>query len=136
MKKITLLLFCMLMPSVVFGVDVLASCGASKGHGYYFSDGWEEDWITDGRIILVQDGDNFDILYGTKYQSLTGYKEDGAEVIVLYRTDSLIRVGAFNEYYTDIFNFSLKDKTVAWSSNKAAIIASTPKTAVYVAECE
>ncbi len=143
MKKTTILsLFCMFMPNVVFGAaglenpEAIAVCGASKGHGYYFSDGWQKDGVSEGQIILFRDSvsNEFDILFGNNVQNLNGYRQDDANVILLYADDDIIRIGAFHDNYTDIYSFSKNQGVVAWSSNKSGPIV--PKAAVYVADCE
>ena len=62
------------------GLSVWAMCGASQGQGYYFKDdfmnpdgpNWTEDGISDGQITLVENGDQFDILFGDVARA-TGY---------------------------------------------------------------
>jgi hypothetical protein len=52
--------------------EVIIHCGGSQGTSYFFYDelfypegpGWEDDGITNGRIILVREGDEWDILFG------------------------------------------------------------------------
>ncbi len=133
MKKITLLLFCMFMPSVVFGIEILATCGKSKGEEYSFTDGWQESSVS-GRITLLKNGEDFDILNTSSINKQYSYREDGFEVFPLYMDEGFIRVGAFHGIVTEIYNFSIKDKKLAWSSNRSGNLF--PKTAVYVADCE
>ncbi len=134
MKKITLLLFCMFMPSVVFGAEVLMDCGSSKGEEYSFIDGWQKTSISSGKIILVADGDELDVLVSTSVQKLESYREMGFNVVTLYIGEGYIRLGAFANKVTEIFNFSIEDKKVAWSVNRSGDFF--PKTSVYLADCE
>ena len=122
------------------GLSVWAMCGASQGQGYYFKDdfmnpdgpNWTEDGISDGQITLVENGDQFDILFGD-VAGATGYVQDGAQVILLHLSDKYIRVGAFHNNYADIYNFDRQTSEVVWSSNKSGPI--TGKVSVYVAKC-
>ncbi len=139
MKKITLLLslFCMLMPSVVFGQEVVMSCGGSKGHAYYFDGGWEEDSITDGKIILTIEGEEFDVLFSTGAQKMRSYRESGVAIVALSANEYLIRIAVLHDTFSSIYNFLPKKKKVAWSLNVSEkIIADISKVAVYVADCE
>ena len=133
MKKITLLLFCMLMPSVVFGIEILATCGESKGEEYSFIDGWQKSSVS-STITLILDGEDFDILNSSSINKHYSYKEDGLKVLPLYVGEGFIRVGAFHESVTEIYNFSIEDKKVSWSVSRSG--ATFPKTSVYVADCE
>ena len=71
--------------------------------------GWHKDGINNGRIILTKDGDNWDILFGDAAGS-SGYRSDGATVILLAWTDEFIRLGAFANNYSDVYNFNLKEQ--------------------------
>lgn len=129
-------------PATAQDVDgVLARCGASKGHGYFFKDEnfnptgpeWEDDGISNGKIILVRLGDEWDI----QFDDIAGaysYRQDGANVLPLMNTPGMLSVGAFGALYADIYIFDLANKNVAWSSNKLGPIGS--KVAVYSADCQ
>ena len=120
--------------------EVLMHCGSSKGQAYFFNDkimnpepsGWQDDGISKGRIILSKDGEDWDVLFGDALSS-SGYRSDGAAVILLHSSDNFIRIGAFHYNYSDIYNFNLKEKTVVWSSNKSGPLMG--KVAVYFSDC-
>jgi hypothetical protein len=119
---------------------VIARCGASKGHAYFFAapmnpDGprWVEDGISNGKIVLVRLGDEWDIQFDDVLDS-SGYRQDGARVMLLMQNESLVTVGAFSAQYVDIYTFDLDGREVAWTSNKHGPIA--PKSAAYRAKCE
>ena len=122
------------------GLFVWAMCGPSKGQGYFFKDSimnpngpsWEADAISNGQITLVESADQFDIIFGDAYRA-SGYREDGAQVILLQATDKYLRVGAFADSYADIYNFDRENLEVAWSSNKSGPFSG--KVAVYVSKC-
>ena len=119
---------------------VLIHCGPSKGQAYFFNhptwnpnpSGWADDGISNGRIILTSENEEWDILFSDSFNS-TGYRSDGADVILLSSDENFIRIGAFADLYTDIYNFNLKEKTVVWSSNKSGPFAG--KVAVYFSDC-
>ncbi len=139
MKKITLLLslFCMLMPSVVFGQEVVMSCGGSKGHGYYFTGGWFEDSISDGKTILTIEDGEFDVSFSTGVQKMKSYRESGVAVVALSANEELIRIAVLHETFASIYNFLPKQNKVVWSLNVSKeIIADISKVAMYVADCE
>ena len=121
-------------------LEVLAMCGSSQGRGYFFKHelfnpsggSWLEDGISNGQITLVRDGEEVDILFGDAVGS-TGYRQDGAQVIILHFGDKFIRVGAFADNYTDIYNFDRLEKKLAWSSNKSGPLMG--KVSVYESNC-
>ena len=63
----------------------------------------------------------------------SGYRQDGAQVIILHFGDKFIRVGAFADNYTDIYNFDRLEKKLAWSSNKTGPLMG--KVSVYESNC-
>ncbi|WP_121896692.1 hypothetical protein [Rhodophyticola porphyridii] len=119
--------------------ELVAHCGASEGRGYFFFDelfnpngpAWETDGISGGRIILVREGDNWDILFGDAVGSF-GYRQDGATVVLLSNTGDYITVGAFTENYVETYTFNLRDNEVVWTCHKTGPI---PKVAIYRADC-
>ena len=131
-----LLVALMLMIGSPAGAEVLLHCGASKGKTFYFSYGsqpaeWIEDRISNGRIILTRDGNDWDILFNDA-SSQSDYRADGATVLLLFRDERYIRVGAFDEEYSDIYNFDFKDRVGAWSSSKSTLMG---KVGVYFSDC-
>ena len=120
--------------------EILIHCGPSNGQAYFFNDptfnpnpsGWQEDGMSKGRIILSKEGEDWDILFGDALGS-NGYRSDGATVIPLASNERFIRVGAFADHYSDVYNFNLIEKTVVWSSNKSGPLMG--KVAVYFSDC-
>ncbi len=129
-----------LCPSLAIADGVLARCGASFGTGYFFHDDvtnpggpeWSTDRITDGNLLLVRLGDEWDIQFGDSIGEY-GYRQDGAEVIPLGQADGMLTVGAFRGTYTDIFTFDFEGDEVVWTSHKTGTVIK--KVAVYRAEC-
>ena len=91
------------------------------------------DGISNGQITLVHDGSNIDILFGDAARA-TGYREDGAEVALLYFGEKYIRIGAFHDNFAEIYNFDRENSEVAWSSNKSGPLGG--KVAVYTSKCQ
>lgn len=120
--------------------EVVAHCGASQGISYYFYDevfnpdapGWVEDGISSGRIILVREGDEWDILFGDAAGS-TSYRNDGAVVVLLAQNERFITVGAFTPFYSETYTFNLVDNEVVWTSHKTG--TPVPKVAIYRSDC-
>lgn len=120
--------------------EVIIHCGPSEGTSYFFRqeflnpDGpsWEDDGISNGRIILVREGDEWDILFGDIAGNY-GYRQDGAEVLLLNSNEGFLTVGAFSNNYVEIYTFNLIDREVAWTSHKTG--TPIPKVAAYHADC-
>ena len=98
--------------------EVVMHCGASLGKSYFITDpifnpepsSWQEDGMSNGRIILTKEEDDWDILFGDALGS-TGYRSDGASVVLLAVTDRFLRIGAFHQNYADIYNFDFAEKS-------------------------
>ncbi len=126
--------------SAIAAEGVLARCGASKGYGYFLYDeimnpkgpSWNEDGISDGKILLVKLGDEWDIQFGDTVGEY-GYRQDGAKVIPLGGADGKMTIGAFAGSYTDVYTFDFTQKEVVWSSHK--IGTPIPKVGTYRANC-
>lgn len=120
--------------------EILMHCGPSKGQAYYFNDptfnpnpsGWSDDGIKNGRIILSKEGEEWDILFGDAAGS-SGYRSDGASVFMLSANDRFIRIGAFADNYSDIYNFDFIEKTVVWTTNKSGPFMG--KVGAYFSDC-
>lgn len=120
---------------------VVIRCGASAGHAYFFKDDlmnpggpqWEEDGISNGKIILVKLGEEWDIQFDDAAGAY-GYRADGAKVAPLLSAGNFLTVGAFHENYVDIYNFDLTHREVAWTSNKVGTLIS--KAAIYQSACD
>ena len=118
----------------------LARCGASKGAGYFFHDEiwnpsgpeWTEDGLSNGKIVLIRLGDEWDILFDDTLGA-SGYRNDGAGVLPLGAAKNMLTVGVFHPNYSDIFTFDFEGSEVVWTSHKIG----TPiaKVAIYRSEC-
>jgi TPR repeat protein len=119
---------------------VLARCGASSGYSYFFGDpaykpsgsSWEEDGMSQGNILLVRLGDEWDIQFGDSIGAY-GYRQDGASVLPLGQTETMLTVGVFGNTYVDLYTFNSTNKEVAWTSHK--IGTDINKVAIFRADC-
>ncbi len=120
---------------------VIARCGESKGQGYFFRDAfynpngpnWAEDGITNGKIILVHLGDEWDIQFDDSLGA-NSYRQEGATVMPLNDgSGPFLTIGAFTGTYTDIYTFDMSGGEVVWTSAKSG----TPikKVAIYRSSC-
>lgn len=93
-----------------------------------------EDGMSNGQIILVKLGEEWDILFDDAVGG-NSYRKDGARVILLGGDERFLVVGAFYpSTYADIYTFDLQAREVAWSSNRlGGLIA---KVSVMRASCE
>lgn len=125
----------------VEGQGVIARCGASKGQGYYFKDptfnpsgpNWTDDGLSNGKIILVRLGDEWDIQFDD-FVGASSYRQQGAAVIPLSDVSgAFITIGAFAGTYTEIYTFDIQENEVVWTSHKTG----TPikKVAIYRSSC-
>lgn len=120
--------------------EVVAHCGASQGTGYFFHDerfnptgpDWAEDGMSNGRIILVRDGDDWDILFSDAVGSF-GYRQDGATVLLVGNNGDFLTIGAFHPNYVDTYTFDLSGLEVVWTSHKTG--TAIQKVAIYRADC-
>jgi hypothetical protein len=119
---------------------VLARCGESEGQGYFFQDDfwnpdgpeWSKDGITGGQIVLVRLGEEWDIQFAD-IAGAHGYRADGAVVMPLGSTETMLTVGAFRGNYADVYTFNFAGSEVVWTSHKIDVMVS--KVAVYRADC-
>lgn len=118
----------------------IARCGASSGQGYFFWDeltnpdgpNWDDDAISNGKIVLIRLGDEWDIQFDD-VAGASGYRQDGATVLVLGDNGTKLVVGAFRGTYSDVYTFDFTGRSVTWTSHKLGPIVA--KVAIYQAEC-
>jgi len=119
---------------------VIIRCGASSGYSFFFKGplntegpNWDADRLSNGKIVLIRLGEEWDIQFDDAIGSF-GYRQDGAEVFPLMEAEGLLMVGAFGAQYADIYTFDLTNKVVGWTSSKLGPIV--PKSAAYSATCD
>ena len=123
--------------------QLLFSCGASAGHAFYLEEGflqpgdggWTEDGLSNGQIILLQNGETADILYRDTLGT-TSVSEDGGRVIPLSisRERALLAV-----YYPKVvehylFTRNATASQVVWTQIKHDALIN--KAAAFQADCE
>lgn len=145
MRFLAAVLFFIWLPTGAHA-QVITKCGASSGFGYYLpgplvpSDkvGWQKDGISAGGIILVNRGENPQILYVDATQNIRDAElDDGGRVRWLNRgTDGHFVVVVLYGLAMEHFLFRLDpdgNGEVIWGSVKHA----TPitKSSLFRAEC-
>lgn len=123
--------------------EVLMECGASSGHTFYLKgglvapgdEGWEEDRIPDGRIVLSREGSDFDLTYKDVFGVAPSVRSDGGTVVPLsYRAGRLLLLIVHRgSEVTETYLFSFQDHEVAWTQAKSTGLVD--KVAAFRASC-
>src|SRR5687768_9923772 len=85
MVRRALSMFVLVIAAVDVSADVVATCGASEGWGYYVPGGsnpdqnpeWVKDAISKGSFQLIRSGDDFDIVFTDSTGGTVSTKGDG-----------------------------------------------------------
>ncbi|WMT90175.1 hypothetical protein [Pelagibacterium sp. H642] len=120
--------------------QTLAVCGASSGYAYFPAvglvtedqSGWAEDGISDGGIMLLRDGDAYDIVY-TDAVGGRSARADGFEVIG-FPTSTGVLVLTMSSVTAETYHFDIENRQLAWTQNK--FDAPINKVAAFVSDCE
>lgn len=117
--------------------DVYA-CGASKGRSFFLNgEGWQDDGIANGVLILKRRGDEFDVVISDASGATFSAREDGAQVIG-YALRGVVQVLAVYPSFTiETFLFSKPERgrsTLAWTSSKSAS-GIADRASVFVSSC-
>lgn len=123
--------------------EVVATCGASKGWGYYVPGGLNpdqkpelvQDAILKGSFQLIRSGDDFDIIATDASGGTFSAKADGGKVIGATTQEGNIVVHVFYKVTAETYIFWLatRDPTVSYSQAKFS--AGIPKHSLMVATC-
>jgi hypothetical protein len=121
--------------------EVVADCGSSTGYAFFLKGSkassdtgvWVKDGKKEGRIILLLRGpEDWDIQFNDILES-SGYRREGAKVVLLQETETLLQFGAFHADYTEVYIFDFSNKEVVWTSSKTD--RQQVKVASYHADC-
>ena len=127
---------------------LLAVCGPSQGVGYYLTpneDGWVDDPITMGRMVVVVTPDRSpNIYFKDASGEMINAKSDGAEIEFTFIDSKNESFGLIERYQktgvtqTYVFSPSPGGRSIMlWTSAKAhSGRASITKAATYFAQCE
>lgn len=140
MKPILLSVALVASTPVATQAQVLFNCGPSEGYSYYLSgaiaspeqDGWERDGISNGGLQLLQDGQEYDIIY-TDALGGRSAKADGGRVIGFEADAGVLVLVAYPNVF-ETYQFNPSSKKVVWTQNKAHPISR--KIAAFVSECQ
>ena len=124
--------------------EVVATCGASKGHGYYIpkgtvtieDSGWSEEGISKGRFQLIRSGKNWDVVFTDSTGGTLSSRGDGGSISAIETKDGDIIVQVLYpiNMETYVFWLSLKQPKVTYSQAKFA--TPIPKHSLMVANCK
>ena len=88
MTRLSIAFGCALLAAMA-QAETVATCGASKGYGYYIPKGpvpiadagWTEDTIAKGTFQLIRSNDGYDIIITDTRGGPFSARADGAEVV-------------------------------------------------------
>ena len=113
------------------------SCGPSAGHSYFFNgQGWSDDGISKGTIVLRRRGTDFDVQVGDATGGYFSATEDGAMVIVREDEGALQVLVFYPRATIETYLFSRPANgrtTLAWTSSKRSGIAD--RASVFISSC-
>lgn len=117
--------------------DVYA-CGASKGRSFISNgQGWQDDGIANGVLILKRRGEEFDVVMSDASGATFSAREDGAQVTGR-TSDGAVQVLAVYPLLTiETYLFSKPERgrsTVAWTSSKQSS-GPADRASVFVSSC-
>ena len=126
--------------------SIVAKCGPSKGHAYYFSapllpkngTGWQQDGISKGAILLMRDGAEYDVVI-TDTAGTRSLKADGFQIVDLgHRAPFLVLLAIHpNTRVVEHYMFQLQEDgsgTVVWGVLKGSGVG-FPKSSIYESTC-
>ncbi|CUJ87647.1 hypothetical protein PH7735_00796 [Shimia thalassica] len=117
---------------------MLMKCGASSGKAYFFNgEGWINDTIKDGQIILIGNAGGVEGEYDIRFTDAfgaKGYVSDGAAVFLAGSDRGKFSFIAAHSNYTAQYTFDVTRNEVLWTSHKTGTIVQ--KVGLYYAECE
>jgi len=139
--------FLIMLPTTVVQGETISVCGGSVGQSFFFSgplnknqSGWQQDGISNGKIELVRDREQYDIFYADAVGSRS-MRADGFEITAIpqplaeFRT--LLAINSSTgivEHY--LFHLDRAGNgTLLWGSVKGggAVIA---KSGLYKSDCK
>lgn len=123
--------------------EVVASCGALKGHAYFVpkglmpqgESGWSEDGISSGSFQLIRAGEDWDIIYTDATGGTVSSRGDGARVSAFTTEDGdvVVQIIHGRSLETYVFWLSLAKPIATFSQAKFATLI--PKHALMVSAC-
>lgn len=129
--------------AVVAHAEVVATCGASKGHAYYIPGqnvpveeaGWTADGVSKGSFQLIRSGDDWDIVFTDASGGTLTSRTDGGKVsaIISKNGDVIVQIVYAVSIETYVFWLSLKKPVASYSQAKFAALIQ--KHGLMVAPC-
>lgn len=132
-----------LLTGVAANADVVATCGPSKGWGYYVRGGLNEDqkpemiedWISKGSFQLIRRRGEFDIVITDASGGTFSSTADGGTVIAAETPAGDYVVHVFYPRLVETYVFWLSDDPPTVSFSQAKFATPVPKHSLMVATC-
>jgi hypothetical protein len=131
------------MVASVGRAEIVATCGASEGYGYFIpkrlvlpaESGWEGEKISKGSFQLIRSGDDWDIIFTDATGGTLSSRADGGSVsaVITEEGDTVVQVIYGGSVETYVFWFSLDVPVVTYSQAKFGM--PVPKHSLMVAHC-
>jgi len=122
--------------------QVVTTCGASSGYGYYLEPrtGWSTDGIANGALTILRDAaGQYDLVIKDAGSSFSA-KGDGAKVFKVDGDDDqrFTLVVVYPLPVTEMYQFTLDQSgrgTVIWAAVKNGLLARVTKGSLFTATC-
>jgi hypothetical protein len=116
--------------SDVAAQEVITTCGASAGYGYYIEpqhDGWQQDGIKNGSLTVLRDASGGYDIISRDIRTTFSAKGDGAQVVKVNGANHLrfTLVVVYPNPVTEIYQFSLDQRgrgTLIWAAVKNGLL--------------
>jgi len=134
------------LPTSPAAAEILAQCGPSKGHAWYFANkhlpedqaGWTEDSTGQGQTMLIRDGDQHDIVFSDATGRTVSVRATGGKVYTLARAPIITLMVLYSDGATAVetYAFDVDEHgrgTLVWTSTK--ITGFVDRAGVYRSKC-
>jgi len=146
MSSVTVKVLCAFIISTISlsaFAEIVASCGASKGHAYYVSkglvqpkdSGWTEDAISEGSFQLIRSGEDWDVIYTDASGGTLSARADGGVTSGFVTDDGDVVLQIIYGKSVEVYVFWLSLKAPMVSYSQAKFGSPVPKHGVLVAPC-
>ena len=103
--------------SIAFGQNIITRCGSSEGHDYWVNNealnvgGWKKANIPGGKIVLLRNGDDFDIeITDARGIPSTVSSQNGVIVPVENSNNNVTLIINYPGSGTEVYSFTLDEK--------------------------
>jgi len=140
--KLILSLMVTLLATSFARAEVLASCGASMGYGYFVANGiissenagFSEDTIKNGVIQLTASSNKeFDVVHVDATGKKLSIVEDGAQLVPLFNGSNIHIIAVYPAGVVENYTFRFATNELTWT--KSSFGALIDKTSVFKSSC-